>query len=299
MKLLILKPSSLGDIVHTLIVAQSIKKQRPDAHITWVVRNSFAPILQATGIIDRLITFDRKGGPLAFWHLLKEIHAEHYDASLDMQGLLRTGLMNLAARAPLKLCRRDQREGAQLFANKIVDFPKESRHAVDLLMEFLPPLGLKRIWSPLKLRPSTELPANSILIFPSSRGKWANKEWPHFEKLSDEILKKNIGPIAWASDIPLKVPAGAIDFTGGKISLGGLLPFIAQARIVIGNDAGPTHMAAAMGVPTIGLYGPTDPALAGAYPLDAKTNRNLRATSGKIEEVKVEEVLRCVETLLG
>ena len=156
MKLLILKPSSLGDIVHALIVAQAIKAQRSDARIAWVVRSTFAPILEATAIVDEVIPFDRKGGVRGFWKLLHRIRAERYDATLDMQALIRTGLMNLAARAPLKLCRRDQREGAQLFATKRVALPADgSRHAVDMLMEFLPPLGLEKRYAPLLLKPAS------------------------------------------------------------------------------------------------------------------------------------------------
>jgi ADP-heptose:LPS heptosyltransferase len=232
-----------------------------------------------------------------------------------MQGLLRTGIMNLFARAPLKLCRRDQREGAQMFANKIVDFPTNgSRHAVDLLMEFLPPLGLKKEYSPLKLKPEAissapKLPDGTILIFPSSRGKWAQKEWPFMRELTAEILNEqkysptvcigpaSFGPIAWCSDEKLDVPTGALDFCQ-KVTLGQLLPFISQAALVIGNDAGPTHMAAALGVPTLGLYGPTKPQLAGPYPLTSSRNINLRASSKKMEDISVEEVFGSVKKLL-
>ena len=123
MDLLILKPSSLGDIIHALIVAQAIKAQRPEARITWVSRKNFAPVLESVAVVDEIIAFDRKGGVGEFPRLLGKIREKKYDAALDMQGLLRTGIMNFAARARLKLCRRDQREGAQLFANKIVEFP--------------------------------------------------------------------------------------------------------------------------------------------------------------------------------
>ena len=127
-------------------------------------------------------------------------------------------------------------------------------------MEFLPPLGLKKEWAPLKLKEDAsapKLPANTILIFPSSRGKWAQKEWPHahMKELTQKLLAQGAA-VAWCSDEKLEVPGGALDFCQ-KVKLGELLPFIAQARLLIGNDAGPTHMACALGLPTLGLYGPT------------------------------------------
>ena len=300
--LLIIKPSSLGDIVHALIAVQSIKTQRPEAKITWVIRSGFVPLLESVELVDQTIVFDRKGGISGFFNLLSEIHKGKYDASLDMQALLRTGLMSWAARAPLKLCRHDQTEGAQFFANKIVPLPPGDGHAVDKLMEFLPPLGLQKIYAPLKLKPDAltnapKLPAGTILIFPASRGKWANKEWPFFKELTEALLKEG-KRVAWSNDAPLEAPARALDFCG-KIPLAQLLPFIAQARLVIGNDAGPTHMAAALGVPTLGLYGPTDPALAGPYPLKSPTNIALRAVSEKMEDLPVEEVLHWAKKLYG
>ncbi len=302
MRLLILKPSSLGDIVHTLMVAQAIKAQRPEAEIHWVVRQGFEPMLAATAIVDKILVFKRKGGLREFFRLLKEIRATRYDAVVDMQALLRTGLMAAAAHAKIKLCRYDQREGAQLFATKVVARPKEGSHAVDKLMEFLPPLGLEKKIAPLKLRegaPAPKLPAGTILMFPTSRGKWANKEWPGFAELTKALQQKGIGPIAWASDLQLPCPEGVLDFTGGKVKLGELLPFVAQARLLVGNDSGPTHMAAALGIPTLGLYGPTLPALAGVYPLSAPQNRSLHAASGRIEDLPLAEVLKAAELLKG
>jgi lipopolysaccharide heptosyltransferase I len=308
MKILIIKPSSLGDIIHGLIVAQAIKTQLPDAHITWVARDSFAPVLQSVEAVDRVISFNRRGGFFEFLRLLKEIRKEKYDAVLEMQGLLRSGIMAWAARAPVKIGRRDGREGAQMFVNKLVALPKDSRHAADILMEFLPALGMEKIYAPIKLKSPIahpQLPANSILVFPSARGKdsRAPKEWPYFkeltEKLIAELSKSNTNiRIAWCSDIKLKVPDGILDFTGGKISLRELLPFIAQAKLVISNDSGPMHMAAAAQVPLIALFGPTDPKLVGPYPPGSPQNRVIKSATGRIGDIKVEEVLRCVRELL-
>ena len=291
----------MGDIIHALGVAQAIKTQEPSARITWVVRQNFAPLFDATTVVDEVITFDRHGGPLEFFRLLRKIRQKRYDVALDMQGLLRSGLMNLAARAKLKLCPSNHRECAWLFADRVVPSPAASQHAIDLLMEFLPPLGLKKEYAPLQLKPSApapELPAGTILIFPSSRGTWAQKEWSYFPQLTEALLNQNLGPVAWCSDLKLAVPAGALNFCA-QVPLGELLPFIAQARLVLSCDNGPKHMAAALNVPTFALYGPTEPRLVGSYPLTSPRHVALCAPSGNIDDLQVPDVLREVEKLLA
>lgn len=297
---LIIKPSSLGDIIHALIVVNALKAQQPQARITWVVRQNFAPIITSTGLADEIIAFDRKGGAKGFFDLLKRVRKKRYDAVLDMQGLLRTGIMMLAARSPKKLARSDAREGAQLFANAWAPIPQCSIHAVDILMEFLPLLGLQKIYVPLQLKASSKAPAlasGTVLVFPSARGKWAQKEWPYFKELTEKLLIKKI-PAAWCSDLPLNVPAGAQNFCG-KVPLGELLPFIAQARLVISNDSGPVHMAAALGVPVIGLYGPTDAKKVGPYPSSASQNITISANSENITDISVDEVFAAAQKLIS
>jgi ADP-heptose:LPS heptosyltransferase len=300
MKLLIIKPSSLGDIVHALVVIESIKSQRPDSEITWVARGTFAPILESAACVDRIIVFDRKAGLGGFIRLLKEIRRERYDAVLEMQGLLRTGLMAWAARSPLKIGRRDTREGASFFVHKRVRLPQKSQHAVDKLMEFLPALGLAipAKTETLSLKPdisAPKLPEGSILIFPSARGKKYQKEWPFFKELTVELLKKH--PVAWCGDLPMDVPVGALDYCG-KVSLKELLPFIKQARLIVSNDSGPMHMASAMGVEVLGIFGPTDPAKVGPYPLQRPNNHIMKSSTGRIEDLPAQEVLRQINAIL-
>ena len=110
--LLVIKPSSLGDIVHALQVVQTLARERPDCRISWVVRERFAGLVQAAPFVHEAIIFRRRDGWRAFVQLLRQLRQRRFDAVWDMQGLLRSGLMTAAARAPQKWGRRDAREGA-------------------------------------------------------------------------------------------------------------------------------------------------------------------------------------------
>ena len=114
-ELLIIKPSSLGDIVHGLQVATSFKAQRKDLRISWVVREMFAPLVRACEAVDQVYVFERNAGTAGFMKLTKELRKTPFDAVFDFQGLLRTGLMTSRVRAKRKIGRTDAREGATLF----------------------------------------------------------------------------------------------------------------------------------------------------------------------------------------
>ena len=110
--LLVIKPSSLGDIVHALQVVQTLARERPECRITWVVRDRFSGLVQAAPFVHEVIIFRRRDGWGAFWRLLRQLRRRRFDVVWDLQGLLRSGLMTLAARAPEKWGRPDAREGA-------------------------------------------------------------------------------------------------------------------------------------------------------------------------------------------
>src|SRR5687767_6574430 len=106
-QVLIIKPSSLGDIVHGLQVATSIKAQVDDVRISWIIRDIYAPIVRACAAVDHVYVFERKGGAKGFLKLVREVRKTKFDYALDFQGLLRTGLMTSRVRAENKVGRSD------------------------------------------------------------------------------------------------------------------------------------------------------------------------------------------------
>ncbi|HUR56260.1 MAG TPA: glycosyltransferase family 9 protein, partial [Opitutaceae bacterium] len=279
-ELLIIKPSSLGDIVHGLQVATSLKAQRESLRISWVVREIFAPIVRACEAVDRVYVFERNAGAKGFLRLTKELRKTKFDAVFDFQGLLRTGLMTSRVHAKKKVGRSDAREMSGLFYDQKVPLPPDGKrsHAIDILLQFLPVLGAKpELRGALKFREVDSLNlrfadarggVKPIVMFPDSRR--AEKCWGGFKQLTELLLREEKNrKVIWAGsnyvhDRAAYPPAQFFNLTGNT-SLVSLPALIKRADWVIANDSGPMHLAAALGVRVLGIFGPTDPRLFGPY----------------------------------
>ncbi len=305
MEILIIKPSSIGDIIHSLVVVQGIRDQIPDARISWVVRDRFADVVRNCPTVNgEVITFNRTGGVKAFLKMCQQIRSLKFDVVLDFQGLARTGLMTVSARAPRKIGRSDAKELSRLFYHETVPLPVGGKlaHAVEVLLQFLPALNLKREADP-RIQftfPQTAtlggvtIPENPIVMIPNSRGE--NKEWPKFGELSRELLAARPDTyVIWDShkkwDNPPGVPADRFINLTSKTSLPEMYSLISRARLVIANDSGPMHIAAAMGVEVLGLFGPTPIERFGPFPPERTTNHTLKAPDGDIKQLTVATVL--------
>jgi heptosyltransferase-1 len=297
-ELLIIKPSSLGDIVHGLQVATSFKAQRKDMRISWVVREMFAPLVRACEAVDQVYVFERNAGTAGFLQLTKELRKTQFDMVCDFQGLLRTGLMTSRVRAKRKLGRTDAREGATLFYREKVPLPPTGRrsHAIDILLQFAPFLDVNPVLKgTLRFRETENLSlkftdgrggARPYLLFPDSRR--TEKRWNGFKQFTELLLKEDRGrKVIWAGNnyLPDRGAFPAAQFLNltGNTSLVSLPALIKRADWVITNDSGPMHLAAAQGVRTLGIFGPTDPRLFGPYPLEAPTNFVIQAPVGDLK----------------
>ena len=292
------------------MLTQTIRDHFPEAEIDFLVRDRFASIVEQCEAVDKLILFNRKGGPLGFWKLLKEIRKKDYDAVLDVQAQFRTGLMIAAAKSKKKIGRADAREGSGVFCNHIINLPEKSEpHQVDLFLQFLPALGKPAELGtpvPFKTPPIESIEPRfekhpPILLLPHSRGK--EKEWPFFRELTHKLLEElPEAHVVWDSHIP--IPSEELDSndrffnTTGKTSIPEMMSLVKHACLVVANDTGPMHIAAALAKPTIALFGPTKIETYGAYPLDHPRNLNLQADSGKMEDLSVQEVFDAIQVRL-
>ena len=315
MRVLIIKPSSLGDIIYSLPVAQSIREQNPDAVVSWVVKSRFEDVVRRCATVNgEIFVFDHRSGlkgASGMMATMRQLQQRSFDVVLDFQGLLRSGLMTLAARSPLKIGHAFCREGSRFCYDQIVPYPAggANSHVVEKLLQFLPAIGLQReLRSPISI--SGDSPevvdarlhnARPVVLFPNSRCR--EREWQGFGDLTRWLIDADPGLlVAWDShqrwdDIPVSDPARLINLTS-RTSLMQLVELIRSARLVIANDSGPLHMAAAFGVPTLGLYGPTSPEHTGPYPLSRPTNNVLASPDGKLCSLSVATVLeRALEIL--
>ena len=304
-QLLIIKPSSLGDIVHGLQVAASLKEQVPDLRISWIVRDIFAPLVKSCEAVDQVFVFRRMAGTKGFFELMRDVRKLKFDWVFDFQGLLRTGLMTWRTLADQKVGRTDAREGARFFYDRQVPLPPGGRgsHAVDILLQFAPVLGAKpELQGSLRFRDVEKLNlsfvdgrsgAAPILIFPDSRR--AEKRWGGFKQLTELLIRDDRSRrVVWAGNnyVPDKDAFAKEQFTNltGNTSLMSLPALIARAGWVISNDSGPMHLAAALGIRTLGIFGPTDPRLFGPYPLTSPTNHVIQAPVGALSMLSAKEV---------
>lgn len=302
--MLIIKPSALRDIVHGLQVAASIKAQRPEWRIAWIVRDIFAPLVRACTAVDQVHVFRRHEGVRGFVRMMREVRKKEFDLVLDMQGLLRTGLMTKWARGRRKAGRRDSREGAGLFYSEKISLPPAGRqsHQLDILLQFCPTVGAEpRLVGPLRFRDLERLNLGfmdprkglrPVLMFPDS-GQ-SSKKWNGFAQLTALLIREAGRKVVWAGHnyLPCReaFPDGTFINLTGNTSLTSLPALLAKADWVISNDSGPMHLAAAMGLKTIGLFGPTDPRQHGPYPLKGPNNYAIQAPVGDLRLLPAKEV---------
>lgn len=309
--LLVIKPSSLGDIVHGLQVMQTVARVRPELRISWVVRERFAPLVKTAPFVAESIIFRRRDGWPAFVRLLRDLRGRHFDAVWDMQGLLRSGLMTRAARAPEKWGRPDAREGAGCFYTSRVKRPagEGPHHALEVLLPFVETLGIEpEIEFPLHLNAEQLFPwqtffqgdaRRTFVIFTDSRG--VGKEWPHFMGLMRAILDADpSNRIAWCAGKPAEPsfapPADRwLNLTG--CSLEEMIALVRQPSVFIGNDSGPMHLSAASGNRVLAIFGPTSPRRFGPFPLSSPRHAAITAPGGRLDQLGPEIVLAAVEEL--
>lgn len=302
---LIIKPSSLGDIVHGLQVAASMKEQRPDLRISWIVRDIFAPLVRSSEVVDRTYVFRRDGGVVAFFRLMREVRETEFDYVFDLQGLLRTGFMTFRARGKKKVGRTDAREASGFFYDEKVPLPPqgERSHSIEKLLQFCRVLNVEpelrgrigfRDVSGLNLSHLEGKSGRFILMFPDSRR--ADKRWLGFKQLTELILREDRRRrVVWAgnnyvNDKNAFMPEQFLNLTGNT-SVVTLPALVQRASCVVSNESGPMHLAAALGVPLLAVMGASDPRVLGPYPLPSPTNHVVQAPVGDLKLLTAKDVL--------
>jgi heptosyltransferase-1 len=270
MRILIIKPSSLGDVVHALPTVNLIRRKYPQAQIAWLINDTLASLLRHSPIIDELILFERQRfGSLTqlpqFGKFLGTLGRGQFDVAVDLQGLLRSGIMTWATRARRRIGLSDAREGARYFYNEVVSVPRV--HAVDRYLLAARHLGCDAMPVEFPLGVSESVaPEGLIAVSPSAR--WATKLWGNdkFAELIRRLPLERVVLTGSAAERELidQIAQGRRNLAG-QTDLFQLAELYRRCRVVITNDSGPMHLAAAVGTAVVAIFGPTDPALTGPY----------------------------------
>jgi len=298
MKILIIKPSSLGDVIHSLPFLKSIKETFQDSSIDWVISKDLKEILEGHPLINKLIVIDKdswkklKKLPETVREvskLIKTLRRSYYDMVIDLQGLLRSGLIAFFSRSSLKIGFEDAREGSRFFYDKKVAV-NGMLHAVDKNLEIAKEIRksqgiehrkqkIEKVEFPLYIDRIAKENIKRLLgkvnekeymvIAPSAR--WETKRWP-LKNFGMLISRLSVQCVIIGGSEDKQIAQQVMNLSNGKaINLTGktnlkeLVAIISKAMLAISNDSGPMHIAAALGVPVIAFFGPTDPVKTGPY----------------------------------
>jgi lipopolysaccharide heptosyltransferase I len=284
----LIKPSALGDVVQTLPILSALRERWPRAHIAWVVHRGLVDILTDHPQLDEVIPFDRSGSPArraaGAGKLLRRLRRGEFDLVIDLQGLLRTGVMTRLSGAPRRVGFADAREGAPLAYTDRIAIPSQTQAAIERYWAVAVALGCQgrpglgrlgvgdehHAWAQEKL---SDLPRPIVAIHPGAQ--WTTKRWPpmHFAAIARRVYGEAGAGVVLVGGPGEGVLADAIEecLDGPCVnlaehtSLRQLAAVSGAADVFISGDTGPMHLAAAMGAPVVAVFTCTSPRRAAPY----------------------------------
>lgn len=298
-RILIVKPSSLGDLIHTLPVLHGLRARYPDARISWLVADSFAPLIANHPKLDDVIRFDRKlyalvGRELkpsvAFLDFVRSLRGENFDLTIDVQGLFRSGFLTLATGAPVRIGYTSAREMASMFYTHRVSDDEPDMHAADryyllsrtlgfadVAMEFNLAVTADERRAAARLLSSAGLGADEPFVAVLPGARWETKRWAaaRFAAMIDRVqVDHGIRSVLLSGsdeqELCGAIAGGAVSppvNLAGETGLRDMVAVLERAAVVVAHDSAPMHMAAAMGRPLVAILGPTNPLRTGPHGL--------------------------------
>ncbi|MEW5910110.1 MAG: glycosyltransferase family 9 protein [Thermodesulfobacteriota bacterium] len=303
MKILIVKLSAIGDVIHTLPALNAIRSYYPHSQITWLVEEAASELLIGHPALDRVLISRRKawiygprsGKPAGYFKEIRDffnaLRDTRYDLILDFQSLLKSGILISLSRGRRKAGfdkGMEHMEYSHLFLNERIPPVSMEHHALIRNLMMLDALGVRseKIEYRISVDPETQFQVDRMLsdrgITPGSPmvainpgAKWKTKLWhpDRFSKLADALAGRRLGTVVFTGsredsrlirEIRSDMKEDAVDLSG-QTGLKSLAGVYRQSRFLISTDTGPMHLAAALGIPVIALFGPTAPWRTGPF----------------------------------
>lgn len=303
MRILIVKLSAIGDVIHTLPALMTLRRHRPDAEIHWIVEESGSALLSGHPALNQLLVVPRRpqrseaireswGTAMSrWWGFAREFRQTRYDLALDFQGLAKSALWMVLARSPRKagfgrgLPRSN--EGAWLALNERMAPPSADMHALDRGLHLISGLGFER--GPIEyglvrdadderhveaLLATGGIGAGHCFVAVNPVTRWPTKDWEasRFAATCDRLTAAG-WPVVFTGGGGDRAEIDAIVALmqsrplrlEGRTSLRQLAALYRRSALLLTTDTGPMHLAAAVGTPVVALFGPTAPCRTGPY----------------------------------
>jgi lipopolysaccharide heptosyltransferase I len=346
LKVLLVRLGALGDIVHAIPVAAALRRAHRGARIDWLVSARHRDLLDLVPVIDRRLVISDRGtesgssvpvreSPSLF-QAVKELRQSRYDVAVDLQGLIKSALIARSAGAGrvIGFASRYLREPlARMFYTDVYDpggagmyASSETRHVVEINLGLLEPLGIRagapefpieEAASPVGRELCERTEGRYVLLNPGAA--WSNKRWPpdRFAAVAAAVLERHglKSVVLWGPGEQELADAVVAHARGAAIrspetAIADVVALARGAAMMLSGDTGPTHIAAAVGTPIVGLYGPTRPERNGPWrPSDATVSRadvcqchHLRRCKRAemcLLDISVGEVLTAIDRVLG
>lgn len=292
-RLVIVRLSSIGDVLHCTPVARNLKKYAPSCHLTWVVGQVSAEIVQDNPFIDEVYIWPRErweacmrqGKLREAWNIWRQLKRDmlhkKFDIALDVHGLLLSGMVTKSIGAPRRIGLSGTKEPNGLFMTEKAPLLSGDIHVIQKYLSILRPLGINSydykmtLCLPEKYKDFAKnfllergVKENEKLIIINPATTWRAKNWPpeHFAEVADELSGEGRVIICGSPadrDIARQIvnaSAAPLINAVGQTSLMEMAALLERASVVVVGDTGPLHMAVALGTPTVSIFGATDPA---------------------------------------
>jgi heptosyltransferase-1 len=287
-RILIIKPSAIGDVVHTLPILNLLKLRWPEAKVSWLVTPGCAPLLNGQPQLEEVIQFNRNRfghawrsltASSAFGRMIAALRRRRFDWVLDFQGLFRSGWITWLTGAETRVGFDDAREGAPAFyTHSVSSGGWWHQHAIGRYLSMAEALGCDR--EPIEFHFAVD-PADRAtaaeLVPPATRfavlipgSLWPTKRWPpeKFGRLAGALHERfglETVLLGGAADTESAAAIPGRFNLAGRTTLRQTIALLERADLVVANDSGPMHIASALGRPLVAIYGPTNPILTGPY----------------------------------
>ena len=280
---LVVKPSSLGDVVHTLPAVHALKNAWPETKISWLVNSEWAPLLEGNADLDLIILFPRNEfrGPRGWWRLtrwVRELKRPCPDLALDFQGLTRSALLARAAGARRVHCLGDAEWIPRALADRVVPADRKSGHAVERYLRLTADLGVP-VEKPLQFPlPAGDKPVGFVLnepfflLHPFSRGQCKSLAEADVKRLCELLAPQPI-VLVGRTDTAFSAPENCTNLLN-RTTLSELIWLLRRAHFTVSVDSGPMHMAAAITSRLLGIHTWTEPRIVGPYRPEAWVWKN-------------------------